>query len=340
MSKLFDMFKKKNDSGKILGLSENIPTLLIFIAAYVIIKLLIFVGIISPFYETIILKLCIDIVLALGLNLITGITGQFSLGHAGFMAIGAYTSALMTLRVSDSPIMVILAVILGGILAGFLGFLIGIPTLRLKGDYLAIATLGLGEIIRIIIQNVDQTVLGGAAGLSSIPLYSSLEFCFVCMIICYFVITNILKSSFGRACISVREDEIASESMGVNVTKAKILAFIVGTFFAGVAGALYSGYVGVIQPKNFGFMKSIDILMIVVLGGLGNINGTIVAAFVLNIVSFALQDFSELRMVLYAIMLIAIMLIKSGETPFFVKIREMFSIENIKQKLNHKKVEE
>ncbi|WP_302826295.1 branched-chain amino acid ABC transporter permease [Anaerofustis stercorihominis] len=337
--KFFDFFKKKDES-KISGLSDNLPTLLIFLAAYVIIKLLIVVGIISPFYETVVLKLCIDIILGLGLNLITGITGQFSLGHAGFMAIGAYTSALMTLRISSSPVMIILAVILGGILSGFLGFLIGIPTLRLRGDYLAIATLGLGEIIKIVIQNVDQTILGGAAGLSSIPLYSSFEFCFICMVICYFVITNVLKSSFGRACISVREDEIASESMGVNVTKAKILAFIIGTFFAGVAGALYSGYVGVIQPKNFGFMKSIDILMIVVLGGLGNINGTIIAAFILNIVSFALQDFAELRMILYSLLLIAIMLIKSGETPFFVKLREMFSIENMKKKLNSRKAEE
>ncbi len=336
MKKFLSMFKKQ-DPSQILGLRGNIPTVIAFVVAYIIIKLLIFVGIISPFYETIVLKLCIDIVLALGLNLITGITGQFSLGHAGFMAIGAYTSALMTLRMSDSIVMVILALILGGILSGFLGFLIGIPTLRLRGDYLAIATLGLGEIIRIIIQNVDQTILGGAAGLSSIPLYSSLEICFICMFICYFVITNVLKSSYGRACVAVREDEIAAESMGVNVTKAKILAFVIGTFFAGVAGALYSGYVGVIQPKNFGFMKSIDILMIVVLGGLGNINGTIVAAFVLNIISFALQDFSEIRMVLYAIMLIAIMLIKSGETPFFVKLREMFSIEKIKSKLKKNK---
>ena len=337
--KFLNLFKKQDES-KIQGLSANLPVLLIFVAVYIVLKLLIVVGIISPFYETVVLKLCIDIILGLGLNLITGITGQFSLGHAGFMAIGAYTSALMTLRISSSPVMILLAVIIGGILSGFLGFLIGIPTLRLRGDYLAIATLGFGEIIKIIIQNVDQTILGGAAGLSSIPLYSSFEFCFICMVICYFVIVNILKSSYGRACVSVREDEIAAESMGVNVTRAKILAFIIGTFFAGVAGALYSGYVGVIQPKNFGFMKSIDILMIVVLGGLGNINGTIVAAFVLNIISFALQDFAELRMVLYSLMLIAIMLAKSGETPFFVKVREMFSFDNIKNKLNINKAEE
>jgi len=145
---------------------------------------------------------------------------------------------------------------------------------------------------------------------------------FFVMIITYFVIHNLLQSSYGRACVSVREDEIASEAMGVNTTKIKLLAFAIGTFFAGVAGALYPGYVGVIQPKDFGFMKSIDILMIAVLGGLGNIKGTIVAAIILNIVSVFLQDFASVRMIIYALLLISIMLFKSGETSGFVKIRK------------------
>ncbi len=327
------MKKKKNidiKPGRVLGISENKYDFLMFLIVFIAIELLMSVGVITPFYKTIVIKICIDIVLALGLNFITGITGQFSLGHAGFMAIGAYIAAMLVLKVSSSFVMVLVGTVLGGIAAAFLGFLIGIPTLRLKGDYLAIATLGLGEIIRITIQNIDPAILGGAGGLSGIKLYSKFEFVFICLFITYFVINNILKSSYGRACVAVREDEIAAESMGINITKSKIFAFVVGTFFAGIGGALYSGYVGVIQPKNFGFMKSIDILMIVVLGGLGNINGTIIAAIVLDIVSFALQEFSELRMILYAILLVAIMLIKSGETPFFVKLRNMFSLKKKK----------
>lgn len=326
--KLFG-FTEKDNTVKVKGIDANIVEILVFVAIYAVIKLLIAVDVITPFYETIVLKICLDIILALGLNLITGITGQFSLGHAGFMALGAYSSAFMVIRTGGTLLTVIPAVLLGGAIAGLVGLLIGIPTLRLKGDYLAIATLGLGEIIRIVIQNVDQEILGGAAGLSGIPLYTSFEFVFIAMMIAYFVIMNLLRSSYGRACISVREDEIAAESMGVNITKAKILAFVVGTFFAGIAGALYPGYVGIIQPKDFGFMKSIDILMIVVLGGLGNMKGTIVAAIALNIVSFALQGFADIRMIIYAILLVSIMLIKSGETPIFVKLRSIFSFDKI-----------
>lgn len=153
--------------------------------------------------------------------------------------------------------------------------------------------------------------------------------------VCYFSISNLMKSSYGRALISVREDEIASEAMGVNVTSMKMLAFIMGTF-AGVAGAMYAGYVGFIQPKDFGFMKSIEILMIVVLGGLGNIRGTVIAAIVLNIIGVILQDFSEIRMILYALLLIIIMVLKSGETPWIQKLRATLNIRSFKFNVNGK----
>ena len=284
------------------------------------------VGVIPTYDQQVVLKICIDAILALGLNLITGITGQFSLGHAGFMSLGAYASAFYILRSSaDGQVDVgsmLVALLLGGAVAGIVGLLIGIPTLRLKGDYLAIATLGFGEIVRVLIENSGPDTFNGAAGLSGIPLYTNFLAVFIALAITFFFIRNMMKSSFGRACVAVREDEIAAESMGVNLTRTKVMAFVIGAFFAGVAGALYSGFIGSIQPKDFGFMKSIDILMIVVLGGLGNIWGTVIAAVLLNIVSTMLQDFAEIRMIIYAALLIIIMLVKSGETPFFVRIRK------------------
>lgn len=329
---MINLFSKKT------RVKSSIKAIIIVCIIYAVMKILMLpsINIINPFYQTIVMKIFIEITLALGLNLITGITGQFSLGHAGFMSVGAYTAAYIMLRTSANLGMVIIASLAGGIVAGVIALLIGIPTLRLKGDYLAIATLGFGEIIRILIQTTDKSFLGGAAGLSSIPIYSNFELVFIVAVICYFCINNLMKSSYGRSLVSVREDEIASESMGVNVTNAKLLAFIMGTFFAGVAGAMYSGYVGFIQPKDFGFMKSIEILMIVVLGGLGNIRGTIVAAIVLNIIGVVLQDFSEVRMILYALLLIIIMVIKSGDTPWIKKLRATLNIKSFKFKGKNK----
>lgn len=311
---------------------SSLKAILIVCVLYGVMKILMLpqINIINPFYQTIIMKIFIEITLALGLNLITGITGQFSLGHAGFMSIGAYTAAFIMLRTSANIAMIFAATVAGGLMAGLVGLLIGVPTLRLKGDYLAIATLGLGEIIRILLQTTSKASLGGAAGLSSIPIFANFEGVFFVAVICYFSISNLMKSSYGRALISVREDEIASEAMGVNITNMKLLAFIMGTFFAGIAGAMYAGYVGFIQPKDFGFMKSIEILMIVVLGGLGNIRGTVVAAIVLNIIGVILQDFSEIRMILYALLLIIIMVIKSGETPWIKKLRASMNIKSFK----------
>ncbi len=298
--------------------------LCICIGLYIIMKILMLpsINIIDPFYLVVIQKICIDAMLALGLNLITGVTGQFSLGHAGFMAIGAYVAGKMLNYLPINFFTIILVLIVASILGGIFGLLIAIPTVRLRGDYLAIATLGFAEIIRIVIQNVDQSILGGSSGLR-VTRYTSFEMVFFGLILCYVICHNFIYSSFGRAAISVREDEIAAETMGIALTKTKLMAFILGTMMAGFAGALYTGNVGYIAPKDFGFLKSIEILMIVVIGGLGNIGGTLVAALIVNIVSVLLQDSAELRMVIYALVLILIMLFKSGESKFFKMARNV-----------------
>ncbi|MCI8497212.1 MAG: branched-chain amino acid ABC transporter permease [Clostridiales bacterium] len=310
------------------------------VVVYAVMKVLILVDVIDPFLVKIVYKICIDVILALGLNLITGITGQFSLGHAGFMAVGAYTAAMLVTQTGDSFGSLLLICLAATVMGGLAGFLIGVPTLRLKGDYLAIATLGFAEIIRIVLLNVDQSVFGGAAGLSGLPLFTNFEWVFISVVLVFVLVRNFVKSSYGRACISVREDEVAAEAMGINLTRTKLMAFVVGTALAGFAGALYMGNVGYLAPKDFGFMKSIDILMIVVIGGLGNIWGTFGAAILMNIVSMLLQDFSEIRMIVYALVLIIIMLVKSGESPVFVKLRAFFSknlnVRALRQRLSRK----
>jgi len=286
----------------------NAKTLLYVIslaAIYGIVQLLISVNIINQYYQVNLVMICINIILAVSLNLVTGFTGQFSLGHAGFMAIGAYISAIITLNMQQEYSFLI-GLFAGALVASLVGFLIGIPTLRLRGDYLAIATLGMAEIIRILFLNIDY--VGGAAGLTGIPQYTNWPWLFVFTAATIIIISNFIKSSHGRACISIREDEIAAESMGINTTKYKVLAFVIGAFFAGIAGALYSNYFYFIKPDLFNFMKSIDILVIVVLGGMGSITGSVLAAILLALISAYLQSFPELRMVIYALLLIIIMI--------------------------------
>jgi len=286
---------------------KNIKYFIGLAAFYGIVQILIFTNILSDYYQVTMTTICINIILAVSLNLITGFTGQFSLGHAGFMSLGAYTCALITLHISEQYSFFI-GVFAGALVAALVGFLIGIPTLRLRGDYLAIATLGLSEIIRIIILNFDFT--GGASGLSGIPQYTNWTWLFIFTAATVIIIKNFINSSHGRACISIREDEIAAESMGINVTKYKVMAFVIGAFFAGIAGALYSSYFYFIKPDLFGFLKSIDILVIVVLGGMGSISGSILASVLLAIVSTYLQAFPELRMVIYSLLLLIMMIFR------------------------------
>ena len=273
------------------------------IALYTLFMLLMETEVIGAFWQLNIVLICINIVLAVSLNLITGFTGQFSIGHAGFMAVGAYMSAVFTVKLGLPFAAGILA---GAAGAAILGFAIGLPTLRLKGDYLAIATLGLGEIIRITILNIPY--VGGASGLMGIPRYTTFTWAFFAMVLTIFFIKNFVNSSHGRACISIRENEIAAEAMGVDTTKYKVVAFTIGAAFAGVAGGLFSHYFYIAHPASFTFMKSFDILTMVVLGGMGSITGSITAAILLTFISAALASYPEWRMVIYSLMLIVLMI--------------------------------
>jgi len=268
---------------------------------YGVFQLLIGAGIMNPFYSNTLIFIAINIILAVSLHLVIGITGQFSIGHAGFLAVGAYLSAICT----KLGVPFELAILAGGIAAAIAGLLVGIPSLRLRGDYLAIATLGFGEIIRIIFVNVEY--VGGAAGMQ-VPHFTNWTYAFICLFITLLVIMNFTNSTHGRACIAIRENEMAADAMGINTTYYKVAAFVVGSFFAGIAGALYAHNFYIIQPTNFGFLKSFDILIFVVLGGLGSMSGAVLAAILMTIVSTFLQDYPETRMVIYSIVLILVML--------------------------------
>jgi branched-chain amino acid transport system permease protein len=286
---------------------KNIITLIVILITYAVVQVLISTGIVNSFYEITIATICINIILAVSLNLVTGFTGQFSLGHAGFMSIGAYVCAIINLEM-NSTVGLLIGILAGAVAAAVVGILIGIPTLRLKGDYLAIATLGMAEIIRVIFLNMEIT--NGAAGLNGIPRFTNWLWLFFFTTASILLINNFIKSSPGRACISIREDEIAAEAMGINTTKYKVMAFAIGAFFAGVAGALYSSYFYFLKPNIFGFQKSIDILVIVVLGGMGSVTGSVIAAILLAILTTILQSYSEVRMIVYALLLVAIMLFR------------------------------
>lgn len=282
--------------------------LIMIIAGFYLINILIMVGVIDSFIENMLVMIGINIILATGLNLIIGFSGQFSLGHAGFMAIGAYTTAIITQHF-DSELGFIISLIVGIVLASIIALIVGTATfIRLKGDYLAIATLGVAEIIRNIINNLKIT--GGSAGMFNIPPLSSWPTVYIMVCLTTIVLLNFIRSRNGRAIKAVREDELAAEAMGINTTKWKVEAFILGGATAAVAGSMQAAYVQTISPSNFGIMESISILVIVVLGGVGSMTGTFLAAIVLGILDTVLQNFGALRMVIYAIALILIMLFK------------------------------
>ena len=260
--------------------------------------------------------------LAVSLNLINGFTGQFSIGHAGFMAIGGYSSAFFTYYFGRNliqslssviffpwlakSIIFVLALILGGMLAAVAGLVVGIPSLKLKGDYLAIATLGFGEIIRVMILNIDA--VGGARGFADIPGYTNLFWVLFFMILTIIVVRNLIHSTHGRAFLSVREDEVAAEAMGINTTYYKVYAFVIGAFFAGIAGGLFGHYLMYLHTNSFTFMRSIEVIIMVVLGGMGSITGSILAAIILTILPEFLRVVKDYRMVIYSLILIILML--------------------------------
>lgn len=276
-------------------------------------NLLVSGGVVNRAQSSVILQVGIYIILAVSLNIVTGYLGQLPLGHAGFMAVGAYAGAIFWKSAVASSLPSSLAIVLGlflaGIVAAIFGVLIGIPALRLRGDYLAIITLGFGEIIRVCIINLSG-LTGGTPGLMGIPKHSSFLVVFIAVVFACTIIHMMMKSRHGRAILSIRENEIAAESCGINITYYKVLAFAVSAFFAGVAGALYAGYQGLLTPKSFDFMASINILVMVVLGGMGSMVGSVIAAAVLTSLPLALQSLNTYRMVIYSILLIVVMIFK------------------------------
>lgn len=302
----------------------------VLVAVFIVVgELMIGSGTITRYQTTVLEQVGIYILMAVSLNIATGYLGQLPLGHAGFMSVGGYSCALfimhmqgalgLTVRdfVTGSPAAVVLfcaGLLFGGVMAAICGLIIGIPALRLKGDYLAIITLGFAEIIRVVMLNIDGVLgfelTGGARGLTGIPSYTNFLNTFLVVVISLFLIHTMMKSRHGRAILAIRDNEIAAEASGVHTTYYKTLAFVVSAFFAGIAGGLYAGCIGVMAPAKFGFMKSIEILVMVVLGGMGSMLGSVLSATVLTILPEALRAFADYRMVVYAVVLIIVMVFR------------------------------
>jgi branched-chain amino acid transport system permease protein len=296
---------------------------------YTLVEILSRVGILNGYIVHIINQSLIYVIFTASLNLINGITGQFSLGHMGFAAVGAYVSGALTVLIfkitpTSVPnyLVFIGAILTGGIAAGFVGFLIGFPSLRLKGDYLAIVTLGFGEIIRVIVNNIDA--VGGPRGLLGIPQFSNFTTIFIAAFLSIVVMRNLIQSSHGRAMLAIRENELAADLVGIDTTKYKVMAFTVGAFFAGIGGGLFAHLLFLAHPTQFGFIKSVEVLIMVYAGGVGSMTGSILAAFGLTFLSEGLRigisslaDATNLpiggewRMVVYSLLLIFIMLFRT-----------------------------
>ena len=300
-------------------------------------------GWVGPYRTKLLMDMGINVILAVSLNLVNGFTGQFSIGHAGFMAVGGYVAGAITYYTSfslwGSPVphggmlgsgewLFLAACIAGGLVASLLGYVVGLPSLRLRGDYLAIVTLGFGEITRIlltrtndVLMTADQirqsqpwtllTHVGGALGFGGIPYYSSLFWVYTWVAILLVVAYRLKESTYGRAFLSIREDEVAADAMGINITRYKVRAFILAAFFAGIAGGLFAHEVGTaLNPNELGFQKSFDVVIMVVLGGMGSISGAAIAAVVLTIVPEWLREFPQYRMIIYALLLVVMMIVR------------------------------
>jgi branched-chain amino acid transport system permease protein len=311
-----------------------------FVVAIVLLLLNVLVAlrIIDEYTSQVLTIAGINVIIALGLNLISGFTGQLALGHAGFMAVGAYTTAALMMKLN---IHVFPAIIGGALMAAIFGFLIGLPTLRLRGDYLAIVTLGFGEIIRVVMINLPD-LTGGPAGLKGIPTYTTnffwrpvVSFALVYFVLAFVVVllSNLLRSSHGKAIISIREDEIAANAMGINVFYYKIFSFTVSAFIGGLGGALYAPFFGYLSPNMFNFQKSVEFLIIVVLGGMGNLTGTVLAGIGLTYLQEVLRFLKDYRLVIYPLILIVVMIFQPSGIMGLFGNRE-FSLATLINKLN------
>ena len=305
-----------------------------FILSFAVYGLLSFAlkgGMLSRYWQGVLMLVFINIILAVGLNLVTGLLGQLTLGHAGFMSVGAYASALLTKNILPQSlpdsVRLIVAMIIGGLVAAVCGVIIGVPALRLRGDYIAIITLGFGEIIRVVIETM--TITGGARGLRGIKKLSTLPIAYWTTVLVIVALAALIHSRHGRAIMSIREDEVAAEAAGVNTTFYKSLTFVLSAFTAGIGGAIFAHYTGLLGATNFNFNRSIEILVIVVLGGMGSFTGSVVAAIVLTLLPELLRGFSDYRMLAYSVLLIVMMIVKPGG----LLGRNEFSISKITDKL-------
>lgn len=344
------MIKKNNTS----SLTDKLITFGIVILGFIIAQILVQTGSISNSFKGQLVPICINIILAVSLNLVVGVSGELSLGHAGFMCIGAYTGSLFSLiteaTISSVWIRFPLAILIGGVAAAVFGFLIGIPVLRLRGDYLAIVTLAFGEIIKNIFNNIylavdksgvfftmssqdyashvfdmetKRELIKGAQGITGTPTNSTFTICFVLILITLFVLLNLVDSKTGRNIMAARDNRIAAEAMGINVTKAKMTAFVISAFFAGIAGVLYSHNLRTLTAIKFDYNYSILILVYVVLGGMGKMRGSVIAATILYALPELLREIANYRMLLYAIVLIAMMLLNNNQRFKDFKARAM-----------------
>lgn len=291
----------------------------------------------GPYIHQILILAGINVILAVSLNLINGITGQFSIGHAGFYAVGAYTSASVAYyggayirnlihfipQSGQDAVLLLIGLTAGAVLAGLAGLAVGIPSLRLRGDYLAIVTLGFGEIIRVLIVNIDA--IGASRGFVGIPKLSNFFWVYLFVVIAVLTVHNLANSTYGRAFISIRDDEIAAEAMGVDTTRFKVLSFVISSMFAGIAGGLFGHFTMYLHPNTFTFIKSIDIIIMIVIGGLGNIEGAILGAFLYTVVLEVFREFQNYRLVIFPLCVILIMIYRPegllGVRAFLLKKR-------------------
>lgn len=346
------------------NLRDNLITYGIVIAAFVIVEIMIATGNMSSLMKGLLVPLCVYVIMAVSLNLTVGILGELSLGHAGFMCVGAFTGAFfskcMETVINVDIVRFILAILVGAIAAGLIGFLVGMPVLRLKGDYLAIVTLAFGEIIKNIINVIyigkdsngfhfsmkdslslnmeadGKIIINGAQGITGTPKDSTFVIGFVLILITLFIVLNLTNSRDGRAIMSIRDNLIAAESVGINITKYKLMAFSISAALAGVGGVLYAHNLSSLMatPKNFGYNMSITILVFVVLGGIGNIRGSVIAAVILTLLPELLRGLNDYRMLIYAVVLIVMMLF--NWSPKLLNLRKKYSPKN----LLHKKAKE
>lgn len=301
-------------------LTGNLITLAIVCVLFAVVFILVETGNATRHMRSMLVPICINIILAVSLNLTVGFLGELTLGHAGFMSVGAYAGCLFSIAMEEILPMALrfpLAMLVGGFVAAFFGVLIGIPVLRLHGDYLAIVTLAFGEIIRSVIINLDFT--GGAAGLKGTPQDSTFVIAFVVVLITLVAIMNMVNSRHGRAITAIRDNRIAAEACGINVTYFRMLAFVIAAFFAGMAGVLYGHNLSILSASTFDYNKSIELLVIVVLGGMGSIRGSVISAIIITVLPEALRELDDFRMLIYALVLIVMMLLNAS--PRFAALK-------------------